>query len=43
MQEKLRMSRALIDSLSLRVQQGLFAVVTYVLMLVICLLAVSPE
>ncbi len=32
-----------IDRLSLRVQQALFAGVTYVLLLVVCLLAISPE
>ena len=32
-----------IDRLSLRVQQGLFAALTYALMLVICLLAIAPE
>ena len=43
MQEKFKTSRALINSLSLRVQQTLFAVMVYLLLLVICLLAVSPE
>lgn len=43
MQEKIKVSKALINNLSLRVQQGLFAVVTYALLLIICLLAVSPE
>ena len=43
MQEKFRTSRAFINSLSLRVQQTLFALMTYLLLLVICLLAVSPE
>lgn len=43
MQEKLKVSRALINNLSLRVRQGLFALLTYALLLVICLLAVSPE
>lgn len=43
MQETLKTSRAFINSLSLRVQQVLFAVVTYSLLLAVCLLAVSPE
>ena len=43
MQETNNTSRKWIDRLSLRVQQGLFALVTYLLLLVICLFAVSPE
>ena len=36
-------ARKWIDSLSLRVQQGLFAAATYLILLAICLLAISPE
>ena len=36
-------ARKWIDSLSLRVQQALFAAVTYLILLAICLLAISPE
>ena len=43
MQEKIKASRAWIDHLSLRVQQGLFVVLTYALLLIICLLTVTPE
>ena len=35
--------RTWLDRMSLRVQQGLFAAVAYVLLLVMCLLAVAPE
>jgi len=43
MQETLKTSRQLIESLSQRVRQGLFALTTYMLLLLICLFAVSPE
>ena len=43
MQEKVRSSKLFFDSLSLRVQQVLYAAVTYLLLLSICLLAISPE
>ena len=36
-------ARKWIDSLSLRVQQALFAAATYLILLAICLLAISPE
>ena len=36
-------ARKWLDSLSLRVQQVLFGVLTYVILLTICLLAISPE
>ena len=43
MQEKFRTSRALINKLSVRVKQALFALVMYAVLLLICFLAVSPE
>ena len=36
-------ARKWIDSLSLRVQQALFAAAAYLILLAICLLAISPE
>ena len=43
MQETFKSSREFFNGLSLRVQQILYALITYGLLLVICLLAVSPE
>ena len=43
MQEKFKTSRALINKLSVRVKQALFALVMYAVLLLICFLAVSPE
>jgi membrane-associated HD superfamily phosphohydrolase len=42
-QETFKSSREFFNGLSLRVQQILYALITYGLLLVICLLAVSPE
>ena len=43
MQETVRSSKKFLASLSLRVKQVLYAAVTYLLLLAICLLAISPE
>ena len=43
MEEAPKTSRTWIERLSLRVQQALFAASTYIVLLVICLLAVAPE
>lgn len=43
MEDTSNTSRSRIDSLSLRVRQILFTLATYLVLLVICLLAVSPE
>lgn len=43
MQETIRSSKTFLNSLSQRVQQVLFTAVIYVLLLSICLLAISPE
>ncbi|MDO5298998.1 MAG: HDIG domain-containing protein [Clostridia bacterium] len=43
MEDTAKTGKTWIDSLSLRVQQVLFAAVTYLVLLLICLLAVSPE
>ena len=43
MEEAPKTSRTGIERLSLRVQQALFAAATYIVLLVICLLAVAPE
>ena len=43
MQQTIKSSKTFFASLSQRVRQILFAVVTYLLLLVICLMAISPE
>ncbi len=43
MEEPLKKEATWIDSLSLRVRQVLFAAATYLLLLLVCLLAISPE
>ena len=43
MQETVRSSKRFIASLSQRVRQVLYFAVTYLLLLSICLLAISPE
>lgn len=43
MAESSKTARKWIESLSLRVQQVLFGALTYLILLAICLLAISPE
>ena len=43
MEDSLKKEPTWINRLSLRVRQALFAALTYVLLLIICLLAISPE
>lgn len=43
MEDTQKTSRKWIDSLSMRVRQVLFAVLTYAVVLMLCLLAISPE
>ena len=43
MEDSLKKEPTWIDRLSLRVRQVLFAALTYVLLLILCLLAISPE